>query len=49
MGLQGYFFSVEWIEDEQPSPFAVAFSSKAGLLIVNDIYEMKLFFSKYMI
>ena len=39
-GATGLLFSVEWIEDEQHSPFSVAFSLKIGLCAVNDIYEV---------
>ena len=38
-GVKGLLFSVEWIEDEQDSPFSVAFSPKAGLCAVNYVYN----------
>ena len=44
MGLVAYFFSVEWVEDEQQSPFSVVCSQRTSLYSVNNIYEDDIFY-----
>ena len=48
MGLQAYFFSVRWIEDEQQNPFSVVCSQRTSLYTVTNIYKEDYFLPKYM-